>query len=269
MGMSQAETIQAEFFYRKPLRVGEAKPVFGLSPATAERPDHEAFIKPVKNARLSQHQLSESGFVLLEHDTAVLDFYNDSQVAEIYYPEMQRLAQTASGADVVFIQSHITRNEAEAALGKRLGAHRLVHNDFTPNFKSTIEPLLATAEKQPQRVAVYNLWRRFDADGLDAPFAVCDSRSVSETELIPTDLYNYGDSEGFAVEIYQSSHSNQHEWYFYPKMAVNEVLMFKTYDSAEAPFLPTLHSAFDDPAYPSGTTSARESVEARAICLFY
>ena len=261
--------LTAEFFYRKPLEVGEPKPVFGLAPSDPDRPDQEAHLKTVKNARGQGHCLSEAGFVLLEHDTVVSDFYDDDHVAEIYYPEMQALAQQETGADKVFVMSHITRNEAEAALGKRLGAHRLVHNDFTPNFETTIAPLLENIEQTPSRIAVYNLWRRFDADGLDAPVAVCDSRSVALQELVPTDLHNYGSGEGFAVEIYQSCHADQHQWYFYPKMMRGEVLMFKTYDSAEQPFLPTLHSAFDDPNYEAGSAAARESIEARAICLFF
>ena len=261
--------LTAEFFYRKPLEVGEPKPVFGLAPSDPDRPDQEAHLKTVKNARGQGHCLSEAGFVLLEHDTVVSDFYDDDHVAEIYYPEMQALAQQETGADKVFVMSHITRNEAEAALGKRLGAHRLVHNDFTPNFETTIAPLLENVEHTPSRIAVYNLWRRFDADGLDAPFAVCDSRSVALQELVPTDLHNYGSGEGFAVEIYQSCHADQHQWYFYPKMMRGEVLMFKTYDSAEQPFLPTLHSAFDDPNYEPGSAAPRESIEARAICLFF
>ena len=47
----------------------------------------------------------------------------------------------------------------------------------------------------------------------------------------------------------------------------NEVLMFKTYDSDEQPFIPTLHSAFDHPETPEGV-SARESIEVRAVCFF-
>ncbi len=261
--------VQAEFIYRKPLGPSEPKPVFGLAEPDPNRPDHEGFFKNVNDARGEVHALSESGFTLLQHKTKIEDFYNDALVADIYYAEMRDLAKQASGADEVFVISHITRNEAEAALGKRLGAHRLVHNDFTPRFDTTIAPLLENVEREPSRIAVYNLWRRFDADGLDAPFAVCDARSVSESELIPTDLHNYGSTEGFAVEIYQSSHSDQHRWYYYPKMNREEVLMFKTYDSAERPFLPTLHSAFDDPAHQTGQASPRESIEARAICLFF
>ena len=108
------------------------------------------------------------------------------------------------------------------------------------------------SEDKPERITVYNLWRRFDKDGIDAPFALCDSRSVSEKELIPTDLFDYVKADegspgaGVNIEIYQSSFSEGHEWNYYPKMNRDEVVMFKTFDSVENPFLPTLHSAFDD-----------------------
>ena len=58
-----------------------------------------------------------------------------------------------------------------------------------------IQPLLDENGSNPSRITVYNLWRRFDEDGMDAPFALCDSRTVSEKELIPTDLFNYGKEE--------------------------------------------------------------------------
>jgi hypothetical protein len=43
--------------------------------------------------------------------------------------------------------------------------------------------------------------------------------------------------------------------------------MFKTFDSNEKPFMPTLHSAFDDVAF-NENVSPRESIEVRAICFF-
>ena len=172
------------------------------------------------------------------------------------------------GADTVQIFSHITRNEAQAESGERKGGHRLVHNDFTPNFNETVKPLIEESKTDPSKISVYNLWRRFDEDSLDAPFAVCDSSTISESELIPTDLFNYLDGDdGFTVEIYQSSFNDNHQWYYYPKMQKDEVLMFKTFDSLEKPFLPTLHSAFDDISV-TETVSPRESIEVRAICLF-
>ena len=128
--------------------------------------------------------------------------------------------------------------------------------------------IIEESKIDPSKISVYNLWRRFDKDSLDAPFAVCDSSTVSESELIPTDLFNYLDGDdGFTVEIYQSSFNDNHQWYYYPKMQKDEVLMFKTFDSLEKPFLPTLHSAFDDISV-TETVSPRESIEVRAICLF-
>ena len=106
-------------------------------------------------------------------------------------------------------------------------------------------------------------------DGLDAPFAVCDATSVSNEELIPTDLHNYGGGQGFAVEIYQSEHNEDHRWCYYPKMTRDEALMFKTYDSTAEPFIPTLHSAFDDPSIVGKKVTPRESIEVRAICFYY
>ena len=261
-------SIKAEFFYRKPLKSGEPKPQFGLSEPDPNRPDHKSFLRDVKNARDINSSLAKEGFKLLKHKTSVQDFYNETVVSSAYYFEMQELVKKETNADEVYIVSHITRNEFEAQQGKMLGAHRLVHNDFTPNFNETVKPLIEESKIDPSKISVYNLWRRFDKDSLDAPFAVCDSSTVSESELIPTDLFNYLDGDdGFTVEIYQSSFNDNHQWYYYPKMQKNEVLIFKTFDSLEKPFLPTLHSAFDDISV-TGAVSPRESIEVRAICLF-
>ena len=262
--------LEAEFFYRNPLENNEAKPAFGLEEPDPnnERPNHTGFIKKISNGREENHTLDTSGFSLILCPTKVKDFYNDEEVSSIYYPEMHELVKKETGANQVQIISHITRNEEEAAQGKRLGAHRLVHNDFTPQFQSIVDEFLKEAKNKPSRVVVYNLWRRFDKDGLDAPFAVCDATSVSNKELIPTDLHNYGGGQGFAVEIYQSEHNEKHRWCYYPKMTRDEALMFKTYDSAADPFIPTLHSAFDDPSLAGKKVTPRESIEVRAICFF-
>jgi hypothetical protein len=268
------ESIQAEFFYRNPLEDGEEKPAFGLKEEDPNRPKHTAYNKTVKNARGTQHSLAESGFKLINHQSTIQDFYDDQQITSVYYKEMHDVVKEETGADEVIIFSHIARNEEEAALGKRKGAHRLVHNDFTPSFEENHLSFLQESEDKPKRITVYNLWRRFDKDGIDAPFALCDSRSVSEKELIPTDLFDYVKADegspgaGVNIEIYQSSFSEGHEWNYYPKMNRDEVVMFKTFDSVENPFLPTLHSAFDDVSSKGMEVTPRESIEVRAICFF-
>ena len=262
-------TIKADFNYRKPLKTNEEKPSFGLSEGDPSMPNHKSFTKAVHDARESQFKIENGGFELIDHKSTVKNFYDDEEVVKVYYKEMGEYVKEKVGADSVYIFSHITRNEAQADSGERKGGHRLVHNDFTTNFGKTLDPFIKEIGTNPTRIEVFNLWRRFDKDGLDTPFAVCDKRTVSEKELIPTDLFNYiGDEpQGLTVEIYQSAHNENHKWYFYPKMNRDEVLMFKTYDSSDDPFLPTLHSAFDDPSVEQ-KASPRESIEVRAVCLY-
>ena len=64
-----------------------------------------------------------------------------------------------------------------------------------------------------------------------------------------------------------ATHSPDHSWWYYPNMQPDEVMLILTYDSAAAPFVPTLHCAFDDPASPAATEEGaqRESIEARLL----
>lgn len=68
-------------------------------------------------------------------------------------------------------------------------------------------------------------------------------------------------------EIYLVRHSNRHRWY-YSAMNLNEVLVFKQYDSlinSVSRFTP--HVAFD---HPDATEAAplRESIEVRCLAIF-
>ena len=64
-----------------------------------------------------------------------------------------------------------------------------------------------------------------------------------------------------------ATHSPDHSWWYYPNMQPDEVMLILTYDSAAAPFVPTLHCAFDDPTSPAATEEGaqRESIEARLL----
>ena len=75
-----------------------------------------------------------------------------------------------------------------------------------------------------------------------SPLAMCDARTIAETDLIPTALANYGaaqvkssaerNSDGIGqFDIFQASASPAHQWYYFPKMDREEVLVFKTFDS--------------------------------------
>lgn len=62
-------------------------------------------------------------------------------------------------------------------------------------------------------------------------------------------------------------HANpKHTWWYYPDLGPDEIICLKTFDTAAQPFVPTLHSAFDDPTTPPRYRQ-RESIEARVVCV--
>jgi hypothetical protein len=266
--MSTDQThIGADFYYRIPMQAGEDKPSFGKNPIDPAIVRHEPHQKSVANARNIHTTLDNEGFVLARHESSIRNFYDKDEVEKIYYPEMKTLAKQVTGAKSFRVLGHITRNEADVSEGKGLGAHRLVHSDFTPALTHRIREFGPNPELAKGRLAIFNIWRRFDVGHTDAPLAVCDRRSISPEDLIPTDLHNYGGSNGFELEIYQALHSDQHRWFYYPEMKINEVMIFKTLDSEMDPFVPTLHSAFDHPNCPEDSPS-RESIETRVLCFY-
>lgn len=74
---------------------------------------------------------------------------------------IQQLAAACAGQ--VYTNGHISRSEEPAQAGiERPSSHHIVHNDFTPNFRATLEngldtigPFLAGGGK----VCIYNTWR--------------------------------------------------------------------------------------------------------------
>src|SRR5215470_10548946 len=59
----------------------------------------------VRNARpiLSQLSLDQHGFVLTQQNSKVRSFYDEQEVHEVYYPEVERLLKEATGAVKVVI----------------------------------------------------------------------------------------------------------------------------------------------------------------------
>lgn len=141
----------------------------------------------------------------MHHPVSVSDFYDHDDMVENYHSEMtslvkQMLADSEEFEEpmIAITNGHITRNEAEAEAGERLGAHHLVHNDFTPTFTDTIgkaSPMVDLFINNGGRVLAFNTWRRFDPSAMRSPLAMCDARSIDEPDLIATSLSNYGASQ--------------------------------------------------------------------------
>ncbi|HXG51423.1 MAG TPA: CmcJ/NvfI family oxidoreductase [candidate division Zixibacteria bacterium] len=226
----------------------------------------------IRNARPLRGLLSleREGFVLVDHETRVKDFYDEEEVRSVYYPEMERLVKEQTGAARVVIFDHTLRAEDESTRAERQTQQpvRRVHNDYTnwsgPQRVRDILPPREAEELLRHRFAVIQVWRPIRNAVWTSPLAVADARSLSVQNLVPTER-RYPDRVG---EIYHITYSPDHAWYYFPGMARNEAIVFKTYDSAvDGRARWTAHAAFDDPACPPGAPP-RESIEVRTFAFF-
>ena len=73
--------------------------------------------------------LDEQGFVFVEHKTQVKDFFDENQLRTIYYPEIEELIRSQSGASRVVIFDHALRSGDEAEREEKLVRNPSVTRD--------------------------------------------------------------------------------------------------------------------------------------------
>jgi hypothetical protein len=224
----------------------------------------------IYNARpiIDQLSLDKEGFVLLRHQTAVSNFYDEDQIKSIYYPECERVMREATGAARVVAFDHIVRNAEMSTKGNsiKIPAKR-VHNDYTAwSAPQRVRDLLGEESEEllKHRFAINNLWRPIRGPVLDSPLTLCDAQSLSEENLIASDL-KYPDRTG---ETYAITYNAAQRYYYFPEMQPNEAVLIRCYDSAhDGAHRFSAHTGFDDPSTPRNAPS-RESLEVRMLVFF-
>ncbi|HXP74807.1 MAG TPA: CmcJ/NvfI family oxidoreductase [Stellaceae bacterium] len=212
--------------------------------------------------------LDREGFAFTRHDTAVADFYDERQLREIYYPEVERLVAAATGTEKVIVFDHTIRT-AERAVERGLRAPvQMVHNDYTDKSgPQRVRDLLPAAEAEARlkhRFVEINVWRPIRGPVQAWPLALAEAQSVAPADVIPCDLI-YADRTG---EILYGIYSPKHRWNYFPRMEREEAVLIKCFDSAKdgrARF--SLHTAFEDPTT-LPTAPPRESIEVRTLAFF-
>ena len=216
-----------------------------------------------------EFQLDREGFRFIRHDTAVADFYDESEVRRVYYPEMEALVKAESGAARVVVFDHTLRTADDALRAERKIREVVprVHNDYTewsaPQRVRDLLPQEADALLQ-RRFAIVQVWRPIRHPVESFPLAICDARSVSPENLIVSER-RYPNRVG---QTYAITYNPAHKWYWFPRMRREEAIVFKVFDSLKdgrARF--TAHTAFDDPTAPPNARP-RESIEIRTLAFF-
>ncbi|HUO01840.1 MAG TPA: CmcJ/NvfI family oxidoreductase, partial [Rhizomicrobium sp.] len=172
----------------------------------------------VHNARRldSPPSLHEQGFQFHIQETAVTDFYDERQIAEVYYPELETLLMKVTGAEKIVIFDHTIRSIPRIKAGAKgmREPTRHVHNDYTeasgPQRVRDLLPAREAEERLKRRFMEVNVWRPIRGPLQDAPLAVCDARSIAPEDRIAADLI-YRDRR---TETYSFNYSPDHRWYY-------------------------------------------------------
>jgi hypothetical protein len=242
------------------------EPPAGTPRSTGKFVAHTVLIRDARQVA-NVLSLDIQGFRLINHESAVEDFYDQEEVKSVYYPEVERLLKEATGAEKVVIFDHQVRNIALAKSGEKNAREygKAVHNDYTAKSGTRRVadhlPAEEAEERLKHRFAEINVWRPIRGPIESTPLALCDARSIESRDFVPSDLV-YRDKIG---ETYRFRHNPNHRWFYFPRLEQQEVILLKCYDSKEdgrARF--TAHSAFEDPtSLPDA--APRESIEVRAL----
>ena len=270
---STAAEVSADLTFITP---SEAKPVFYSAAYTGGAPlvlfDTERHTVPIRDMRPLAGALSldREGFELHRHETAVGDLSDDEAVESLYYPELETLLRTLTGASRVAIFDATRRSDGGAGAKNRDGLRgpaSRVHVDYTvKSGPQRVKDLLGDAEAarlaaSGARVVQVNVWRPIRGPVARSPLAVADASSVRMEKLIATDQV-FPDRIG---EIYHLAHDPAQRWYYAPAITRDEVLLIKGWDSLDdgrARFTP--HGAFALPDTPKDA-APRESIEVRTL----
>jgi hypothetical protein len=165
----------------------------------------------------------------------------------------------------VHIFDHTVRHGDEAERQAHLLREpvKRVHNDYTDwSGPQRVRDLLPDEAEDLLKgcVAIIQVWRPTHEPLAAHPLCLSDAGTTTPDDF-PISERIYPDRIG---QTYRVRHNPQHEWYWFPNMTRDEVLVFKVYDSATDRPRFTPHSAFSNPLAPADGPP-RRSIEVRAL----
>ena len=144
---------------------------------------------------------------------------------------------------------------------------RGVHNDYTHwSARKRLRDLLPAEvdELLGRRFAIVQAWRPIGRAVESDPIAIADARTVGEGDLVPVPR----NAPGRIGETWRACYNPRHEFFYYPYMAPDEVLLFKVYDSAtdgRARYTPAHGVRITGCASDSGTAAQRRDAVVRVL----
>ena len=224
---------------------------------------------PLHDGRSVDLTLDDNGFLLMQHRSAVKDFFDEQALRTVGYAEVDALVRQATGARKVVIFDHTYRVD-ELARRKALAVRApvsSVHNDYTDwSAPKRVRDLLPAEEAEARlrsRYVFVNVWRPLVGPVESAPLVLCDAGTLEVRDVIAADhVYD----AGRRGETYRIAYHPAQKWYYFPRMRTDEVVLIKCFDSrTDVPARWSAHGAARLTAPPPPGAPPRESVEIRTV----
>ena len=241
----------------------------GKSSHIGEYEEKTVFVTDAR-AAVADLSLDREGFELVKFETSVSDFYEPDQITGIYNPEIEALIKRETGAKDVVVFDHTLRAGDDDIRKEKMVREPVqrAHNDYTIRSGPVrVQDWFGEEEAIPllkRRFAIINIWRSIHGAIETMPLAICDARSVAQSDLIAA-VRRAKERTG---ETYRLAHNPAHRWFYFPLMQMDEAMLIKSYESEEdgrARFTP--HTAFADPTTPPDA-APRQSIETRVFAFF-
>jgi hypothetical protein len=188
-----------------------------------------------------------------------------------YWNETIPVVQARSGArDVLPLHASTVRYSQRAHRDGMMTPAGWAHLDY--DFDEAAVQLQETLDRADREVApfrrhvLYQTWRALTDPPQDFPLAICDWRTVTNDDIVPLVYHLGADGQDVTYRSQGSRFSDRHEWWYFPDLTVDELLLFVGFDSAHPDTPSSLHVSFEDPTVSEPVP--RASIETRFFGLF-
>jgi hypothetical protein len=238
---------------------------------TNERPNraHNFLVNDISGDE-DKYTLDTAGFQYHRHSSCETEFVDEAAITSAYYKECEELLKGVTGANRIHIFNHKVRRGPTQ--WHHLGFDNLKNRG--PVTKTHVDQSYAGAELRlrydlpdeaeellKKRYQIINIWRPISTV-LKDPIAIADARSVPDADLVEADMIEHD----FPGKQWVVRYSPDHRWYYKYRMAPEDVLLIKCFDSKVSVARRALHSAFEDAV--QRDQESRQSIEVRCL-VFY
>ncbi|KAK3377157.1 hypothetical protein B0T24DRAFT_656821 [Lasiosphaeria ovina] len=215
--------------------------------------------------------LDEHGFSFVTHHSQMVSWDDADTVKEVYLKEVEELLrqQVDDVGQVFFFDWRIRRSSVDETPGRLINFNDKldvlapaihVHVDQTPTAVLKRVQVQCPVGMLSNRVRVINAWRPLRGPVKQWPLAICDARTVQQSDLVAADHVR----KHYTGETYYVKQSPGFVWHYLSNQLPYEVLLFKNFDSLEGKSQCCPHSSFQLPVSEEDAPF-RESIEVRAL----